>query len=152
MKLTKIMAVALLLLVSVTRVGWCGGDQESATIVALQKTYFKAIQSNDFSTAYDMVTDKMKDDRTREQYVADWKAAMTMGQVDIIKGGVTTIEVDGDKARVHAWTSMSDLFNLAPIFENEIDHWLLVEGVWKLDLTEVLMEEVTEMPSSISSY
>jgi len=147
MKLTKIMTVTLLLLFSVIRVGWCGGDDASVTLAALQQTYFNAVQSKDFSTAYDMVTENMRDGRTKEKYVADWEGVMKSGQVDIVDGGVTEIDVNGDKARVHAWTKASDVFNVIPIIEKEIDHWVLMDGVWKLDLTEVLMEDVSEIPT-----
>ena len=124
------------------RVGFCGGDDEvRVTIAALQQTYFNAVQSQDFATAYDMVTENMRDGRTKEKYVEDWEGVMKQAQVDLIEGGVTAIDVDGDKARVHAWTKASDVFNVIPIIEKEIDHWVLVNDVWKLDLTEVLMEE-----------
>ena len=148
MKLTKIMTVVLLLLFSVIRVGWCGGDDEaSVTLAASQQIYFNAVQAKDFATAYDMVTENMKDGRTKEKYVEEWEDVMKSAQVDIVDGGVTAIHINGDKARVHAWTKASDVFNAVPIIENEIDHWVLMGGVWKLDLTEVLMEEVNEIPS-----
>lgn len=147
MKITKIMTITLLLLFSVIRAGWCGGDEDSVTIAALQQTYFNAVQSKDFATAYDMVTENMRDGRTKEKYVEEWEGVMKSAQVDIVDGGVTAIEVDGDKARVHAWTKASDVFNAIPIIEKEIDHWVLKDGVWKLDLTEVLMEDVSEMPT-----
>ena len=148
MKLTKIMSVVLLLLFSVVRVGWCGGDDEaSVTLAASQQVYFNAVQAKDFATAYDMVTENMRDGRTKEKYVEEWEDVMKSAQVDIVDGGVTAIHINGDKARVHAWTKASDVFNADPIIENEIDHWVLMGGVWKLDLTEVLMEEVNEIPT-----
>ncbi len=148
MKLTKIMSVVLLLLFSVVRVGWCGGDDEaSVTLAASQQVYFNAVQAKDFATAYDMVTENMRDGRTKEKYVEEWEDVMKSAQVDIVDGGVTAIQINGDKARVHAWTKASDVFNAVPIIENEIDHWVLMGGVWKLDLTEVLMEEVNEIPT-----
>ncbi len=148
MKLTKIMSVVLLLLFSVVRVGWCGGDDEaSVTLAASQQVYFNAVQAKDFATAYDMVTENMRDGRTKEKYVEEWEDVMKSAQVDIVDGGVTAIHINGDKARVHAWTKASDVFNAVPIIENEIDHWVLMGGVWKLDLTEVLMEEVNEIPT-----
>ncbi len=148
MKLTKIMSVVLLLLFSVVRVGWCGGDDEaSVTLAASQQVYFNAVQAKDFATAYDMVTENMRDGRTKEKYIEEWEDVMKSAQVDIVDGGVTAIQINGDKARVHAWTKASDVFNAVPIIENEIDHWVLMGGVWKLDLTEVLMEEVNEIPT-----
>ena len=104
MKITKIMTMTLLLLFSVIRVAWCGGDEDSATIAALQQTYFSAVQSKDFATAYDMVTENMRDGRTKEKYVEEWEGVMKSAQVDIVDGGVTAIDINGDKARVHAWT------------------------------------------------
>lgn len=147
MKITKIMTITLLLLFSVIRAGWCGGGEDSETIAALQQTYFNAVQSNDFATAYDMVTENMRDGRTKEKYVEEWEGVIKSAQYDLVDGGVTAIEVNGDKARVHAWTKASDVFNAIPIIEKEIDHWVLKDGVWKLDLTEVLMEDVSEMPT-----
>ncbi|MAS81728.1 MAG: hypothetical protein CMF45_03480 [Legionellales bacterium] len=142
MKIIKTIFITLILLFSMFRVGFCGGDDEvRVTIAALQQTYFNAVQSQDFATAYDMVTENMRDGRTKEKYVEDWEGVMKQAQVDLIEGGVTAIDVDGDKARVHAWTKASDVFNVIPIIEKEIDHWVLVNDVWKLDLTEVLMEE-----------
>lgn len=145
MNITKMMAVTLILFLSIIRLGWCGGD-ESETIAALQETYFKAVQANDFSTAYDMVTENMRDGRNREEYIKQWKDVMKSAQVDIIDGGVTSIEVNGDKAKVHAWTKASDVFNVIPIVEKEIDHWVMIDGAWKLDVTEVLMEDVDGIP------
>lgn len=147
MKTSKILMVILVLAFSLIRVAWAGGDQESDKISALQLTYFKAVQNNDFSTAYDMVTDNMKDGRSREKYVEDWENIMKSGQVDIVDGGVISIEVNGSSAKVLAWSKASDVFNVIPIIEKEIDTWLLVDGVWKLDSTEVLMEEVTDIPT-----
>lgn len=146
MKITKIMVITLCLLASVTRIGWCGGE-ESNTPEAVVNKYFKAMQSNDFATMYDLVSDNMKDNRTREQFIADWKNVMKMGQVDIIDGGITSSKIDGDTARVNAWSKASDVFNVFGIIEKEIDHLILVDGTWKLDVTEVLMEEVTEIPT-----
>ena len=143
MKITRMLFVTLLLLFSVIRAGWCGGEEEaSVTIAALQQTYFNAVQSKDFATAYDMVTENMRDGRTKEKYIEEWEGVMKSAQVDIIDGGVSSIEVNGEKAKVHAWTKASDVFNAIPIVEKEIDHWVMIDGVWKLDVTEVLMEDV----------
>ena len=143
MKLTKILTITLLLLCSVIRVGWCGGEEEaSVTLAALQQTYFNAVQTKDFATAYDMVTENMRDGRTKEKYIEEWEGVMKSAQVDIIDGGVSSIEVNGEKAKVHAWTKASDVFNAVPIVEKEIDHWVMIDGIWKLDVTEVLMEDV----------
>tara|TARA_B110000046_G_C12809376_1_gene320577 strand:+ start:115 stop:543 length:429 start_codon:yes stop_codon:yes gene_type:complete len=142
MKIIKTIFITLILLFSMVRLAWCGGDDEvSVTIAALQQTYFNAVQSQDFATAYDMVTENMRDGRTKEKYVEDWEGVMKSAQVDLIEGGVTAIDVNGEKARVHAWTKASDVFNVIPIIEKEIDHWVLVNDVWKLDLTEVLMDD-----------
>ena len=130
MNIVKIMTVTLLLLFSVIRVGWCGGDEASVTIAALQQTYFNAVQSKDFATAYDMVTENMRDGRTKEKYVEEWVGVMQSAQVDIVDGGVTAIEVNGNKAQVHAWTKASDVFNVIPIIEKEIDHWAFIDGSW----------------------
>lgn len=146
MNITKIMAVTLILFFSVIRVAWCGGEDDTETLAALQQTYFQVVQANDFSKAYDMVTENMKDGRSREAYVEDWNNVMKSAQVDIIEGGVTSIEVNGEKAKVHAWTKASDVFNVVPIIEKEIDHWIMIDGDWKLDVTEVLMEDVDSIP------
>mgnify|MGYP006184692825 FL=1 len=142
MKIIKTIFITLILLFSMFRVGLCGGDDEvRVTLAALQQTYFNAVQSQDFATAYDMVTENMRDGRTKEKYVEDWEGVMKSAQVDLIEGGVTAIDVNGEKALVHAWTKASDVFNVIPIIEKEIDHWVLVNDVWKLDLTEVLMDD-----------
>ena len=142
MKIIKTIFITLILLFSMVRLAWCGADDEvSVTIAALQQTYFNAVQSQDFATAYDMVTENKRDGRTKEKYVEDWEGVMKSAQVDLIEGGVTAIDVNGEKARVHAWTKASDVFNVIPIIEKEIDHWVLVNDVWKLDLTEVLMDD-----------
>jgi hypothetical protein len=142
MKIIKTIFITLILFFSIVRLAWCGGDDEvSVTIAALQQTYFNAVQSQDFATAYDMVTENMRDGRTKEKYVEDWEGVMKSAQVDLIEGGVTAIDVNGEKALVHAWTKASDVFNVIPIIEKEIDHWVLVNDVWKLDLTEVLMDD-----------
>jgi len=146
MKLKSILTVTLILFVSMTRIGWCGGE-EGDTPDAVMLEYFKAAQANDFSATYDLISDKMKDGRTREQYIDDWNNVMKMAQVEIVRFGVTSYEINGDKAMVNAWSEASDVFNVLGIFEKEIDHFVLVDGVWKLDITEVLMEEVTEVPT-----
>lgn len=147
MNITKMMFISLLLLLSFAKVGWCGGNSENTSPEAIMLEYFKAMKANDFSSMYDMVSDNMKDDRTREQYVADWENVIKLGQVEIIDGGITSTEINGDKARVNAWSKASDVFNVFGIIEKEIDHLIFVDGVWKLDVTEVLMEEVTEIPT-----
>jgi hypothetical protein len=147
MNITKMMFISLLLLLSFAKVGWCGGNSENTSPEAIMLEYFKAMKANDFSSMYDMVSDNMKDDRTREQYVADWENVIKLGQVEIIDSGITSTEINGDKARVNVWSKASDVFNVFGIIEKEIDHLIFVDGVWKLDVTEVLMEEVTEIPT-----
>ena len=82
----------------------------------------------------------MRDARTREIYIEDWKNVVTMGQVDIQEFGITSSKVDGDTAVVEAWNVTSDVFNVLGIKENEIDRLILIDGVWKIDETEVLLE------------
>lgn len=147
MNITKMMFISLILTLSFARVGMCGGDMESNSPEAIMLIYFKAMKESDFSSMYDLVSDKMKDERTREQYVADWENVIKLAQVEIIDGGITSSEIKGDKATVNAWSKASDVFNVFGIIEKEIDHLILVDGVWKLDVTEVLMEEVTEIPT-----
>lgn len=147
MNITKFMFLSLLLTLSFSKIGFCGGSMESNSPEVIMLKYFKAMKENDFSNMYDMISDKMKDERTREEYVADWENAFKLGQVEIIDGGITSTEINGDIAKVNAWSKASDVFNVFGIIEKEIDHLILVDGVWKLDVTEVLMEEVTEIPT-----
>jgi hypothetical protein len=63
-----------------------------------------------------------------------------MGSVILHEYGISSIDIDGETATVSDWTRASDVFNKDGIIEKEIDHLKLIDGVWKLDATEVLME------------
>jgi len=104
------------------------------------KQYYTALQARKYDDAYDLMTPDMIEGRTKEEHAADWKNIVDMGSVILHDFGVTSVKVDGDTAKVEAWTRASDVFNKDGIIEKEIDHLKRIDGVWKLDATEVLLE------------
>ena len=142
MRTTKIISIAALLFMGMIQVAWSGGVdyREGNTPEDVVLNYFTALQNGDFSKAYDFVSDKMRDNRTREAYIKDWKNVMTSGQVEILEFGITSSKIDGNNATVEAWNVSSDVFNVLGIKENEIDRLILIDGDWKINETEVLIE------------
>ncbi len=140
MRTAKVITVTVLLFMSMIEVAWSAEYREGNTPEDVVLNYFTALQNKDFGKAYDLVSAKMRDARTREIYIEDWKNVVTMGQVDIQEFGITSSKVDGDTAVVEAWNVTSDVFNVLGIKENEIDRLILIDGVWKIDETEVLLE------------
>lgn len=78
----------------------------------------------------------------KKEYAADWKNIVDMASVILHEYGISSVEIDGETAKVNAWTRASDVFNTDGIIEKEVDHLILTDGVWKLDATEVSMEAV----------
>ncbi len=104
------------------------------------KSYYAALKARKYGDAYDLLTPKMIDGQTRKEYVDNWKNIVQMGSVILYEYGVSSVEVDGDTAEVNSWNRASDVFNTKGIIEKEIDRLKLIDGVWKLDATEVIME------------
>jgi hypothetical protein len=106
------------------------------------KSYYTALKARKYEQAYDLLTPRMIDGRTKKEYTADWKNIVDMGSVILHEYGITSVEIDGETAKVNAWTRASDVFNTKGIIEKEVDHLILIDGIWKLDATEVSMEAV----------
>jgi len=140
MRTAKIISITLLLFMSMIELAWSVEYREGNTPEDVVLNYFTALQNQDFGKAYDLVTLKMKDDRTRELYIKDWQNVVKTGQVEVHEFGITSSKIDGDTATVEAWNVSSDVFNVLGIKENEIDRLILIDGVWKIDETEVLIE------------
>lgn len=140
MRTVKVVTVTILLFMSMIGAAWSAEYREGNTPEDVVLNYFTALQNKEFGKAYDLVSPKMRDNRTREKYIKDWKDVVTMGQVDVQEFGITSSKIDGDTAIVEAWNVTSDVFNVLGIKENEIDRLILIDGVWKINETEVLME------------
>jgi len=104
--------------------------------------YYAALKARKYEDAYDLLTPRMIDGRTKKEYAADWKNIVDMASVILHEYGISSVEIDGETAKVNAWTRASDVFNTDGIIEKEVDHLILTDGVWKLDATEVSMEAV----------
>lgn len=102
--------------------------------------YYKAIQLRDFESAYDLITPKMKGRRTRAEFVQEWNNVIKLARVQVHEFGILNSKIEGNTAVVKAWNNASDLFNPSGIIENEIDRLVRIDGVWKLDETEVMTE------------
>lgn len=114
--------------------------EASNTPESVVKSYYAALQARKYENAYDLLTSTMIDGRTRKEYVADWQNIINLGSVILHEYGISSVDIDGDTAKVSAWTRASDVFNKDGIIEKEVDHLKLIDGVWKLDATEVLLE------------
>ena len=113
----------------------------TATAYAAENTPEGVVKSY-YADAYDLLTPRMIDGRTKKEYAADWKNIVDMASVILHEYGISSVEIDGETAKVNAWTRASDVFNTDGIIEKEVDHLILTDGVWKLDATEVSMEAV----------
>lgn len=137
MRLTITTLLSALLLSSAT---WLSAAETENTPEAVVNSYYAALKARKYEDAYVLLTPTMIDGRTSKEYVADWKNIVNMGSVILHEYGISSIDIDGETATVSAWTRASDVFNKDGIIEKEIDHLKLIDGVWKLDATEVLME------------
>lgn len=137
MRLTITTLLSALLLSSAT---WLSAAEAENTPEAVVNSYYAALKARKYEDAYDLLTPTMIDGRTSKEYVADWKNIVNLGSVILHEYGISSIDIDGETATVSAWTRASDVFNKDGIIEKEIDHLKLIDGVWKLDATEVLME------------
>lgn len=113
---------------------------DANTPEAVVKGYYTALKARKYEDAYDLLTPEMIDGKSRDEYVTDWKNIINLGSVILHEYGISSVEVDGDTAKVRAWTRASDIFNKDGIVEKETDHLKKIDGVWKLDATEVDME------------
>lgn len=136
-RLTVATLLSALLLLSAS--GASAAETEN-TPEAVVNSYYAALKARKYENAYKLLTPTMIDGRSSKEYVADWKNIVNLGSVILHEYGITSVEVDGDTAKVNAWTRASDVFNKDGIIEKEIDHLKLIDGIWKLDATEVLME------------
>ncbi len=137
MRLTITTLLSALLLSSAT---WLSAAEAENTPEAVVNSYYAALKARKYEDAYKLLTPTMIDGRTSKEYVADWKNIVNLGSVILHEYGISSIDIDGETATVSAWTRASDVFNKDGIIEKEIDHLKLIDGVWKLDATEVLME------------
>jgi hypothetical protein len=140
MRTIKMISITVLLFLSMIQVTWSAEYREGNTPEDVVLNHFTALQNQDFDKHYDLVSATMHDGRTREAYIEDWKNIVKVGQVEVIEFGITSSKIDGDTATVEAWNVSSDVFNVLGIKENEIDRLILIDGVWKIDETEVLLE------------
>lgn len=128
------MALSAMLLTSTV---WAETENTPEGVV---KSYYAALKARNYEDAYDLLTPAMIEGQTKSEYVDNWKNVVNMGSVILYEYGVSSVEVDGDTAKVNSWNRASDVFNTKGIVEKEIDSLKLIDGVWKLDATEVIME------------
>lgn len=139
-KLVGKISVSLAMALSAWLLSSTAFAEATNTPEAVVKSYYAALKARKYEDAYDLLTPTMIDGKTRQEYVADWQNIVNLGSVILYEYGVSSVAIDGDSAKVSAWTRASDVFNTKGIIENEVDHLMLIDGTWKLDATEVLME------------
>ena len=119
-----------------------GGDLSPEATV---HKYFNALKNKQFEEAYNYVSQGMKGDRTREKWAEDWKKILEMGEVIILGFSVSAANIEGDTATVRVSNRTTCLLdrktNPNGVVEHEIDYLVKEKGAWKIDRTDVLIEE-----------
>ena len=103
--------------------------------------FYTALQNGHFEQAYGYLSSKMKGNKTQEQWVVDTKNIFESGKVVILEFKVSPAKVEGDKAIVQVCSRSKDILNQEGLVENETDHLIQENGVWKIDETVVSTEK-----------
>lgn len=113
---------------------------------ATVSAYYEAVKNGRFEQSYDYVSQGMKGDRTREQWAADWRGVFESGKVVIFEVSVSPAKIEGEKATVHVSNRSSCILDKKThpegVMEDEIDSLIKEKGIWKIDRTEVVFEDV----------
>lgn len=123
--------------------GGCAGHDLSPERTV--SNYYNAIKNSRFEEAYDYVSEGMKDGRAREKWAKDWRTIFEAGNVVIFEFSVSPAKIEGDKATVPVMNRSRCILDPKNqpegIVEHEIDYLIKENGVWKIDRTEVLVED-----------
>ena len=134
-------ALGVLFITLLFLVGGSYGEDLSSP-EATVSNYYNAIKSGRFEKAYEYTSREMRDGRSIEQWVEDWRKTFESGKVVILEFSVSPAQIEGDKATVKVTSKSRDAFNPKGITEHEIDHLVKENGAWKIDETEILMENL----------
>lgn len=99
--------------------------------------FYNALKIKDYNRAYDCISETMKDGKDREKWAKDWKEMVDFASVEILGFSVSECKIDGDKATVRVSVKSKDMINKDGLTENETDHLVIENSVWKIDATEV---------------
>ncbi len=143
MKMFAGTVVAGLLATSVALATECGDD--SGPHAALDN-YLKAMQSHNFNKAYEFVTARMTDGKSREDWAAQQKLFYEGGEVNILDIDIRKSQGTDDdascakKANVPNILKSRDKFNNQGTTEFEVYQAVKEGEVWKVDSQETLFD------------
>ena len=107
---------------------------------ATVSNYYDALKNGNFEQAAEYVSRTMMGDKTKKEWADAWKKTFEYAKVVILECSVSPAKIEGDKATVKVKSMSKDKFNSQGLVENEIDHLIKENGVWKIDETEVLLD------------
>ena len=107
---------------------------------ATVSNYYNALKNGNFEQAAEYVSRTMRGDKTKKEWADAWRKAFEYAKVVILECSVSPAKIEGDKATVKVKNRSKDKFNSQGIVENEIDHLIKENGIWKIDETEVLLD------------
>jgi hypothetical protein len=111
------------------------------------RRYVAAIQEQDFSAAYDLVSTAMKTDRktgvvkSREVWVKESQYLVQLAAVKIFGFRVFPGRIEGEEAKVPNLLSSQDKFlNHLGVDEHELYTLVREDGAWKVDRQEIVID------------
>jgi limonene-1,2-epoxide hydrolase len=111
------------------------------------RRYVAAIQEQDFSAAYDLVSTAMKTDRktgvvkSREVWVKESQYLVQLAAVKIFGFRVFPGRIEGEEAKVPNLLSSQDKFlNQLGVDEHELYTLVREDGAWKVDRQEIVID------------
>jgi hypothetical protein len=103
------------------------------------KAYLTAFKSNDFNTAYPLVTREMAQGKSKEDWVKEQQWVMQMAEVKIFEFNVYPGKVEGDKAYVPNVLNSQDKFlNQLGVVEHELYTLVKEDGRWKINQQQIV--------------
>jgi hypothetical protein len=125
--------IPLLLLMASLVVGPARAFEAGSPEDVLQR-YLQALKSDDFGTAYDVISSAMRQGRSKEVYVKESQAMMGVADVKIFDFRVYPGKIEGDRALVPNVLESQDRFiNTLGLTEHELYTLVRENGAWRVD-------------------
>jgi hypothetical protein len=123
------------------------GAAEPASPEEVLTKYLTAVKAEKFEDAYPLISNAMRQGKSKEVYVKESKTFMGMADVKIFDFTVGKGKVEGDKAQVPNILESQDRFaNTLGLTEYELYTLVKEDGSWKVD-SQLLLE-----PSQVATW
>lgn len=134
----KKIKVCLIIVAMVMLIGNVTFGEDLSPAATVSK-YYNALKNGEFDQAAEYISKRMRGNKTKKEWAKEWRKMFQAGKVVISEISVSPGKIEGDRATVRLKTRSKDRFNPQGVEENEIDHLIKEDGIWKIDRTEVVL-------------